>query len=360
MRGRAASRASRDQAGVCSSRGAGVSPAPSCRRAPRPPFRFIAHPGAGRGAFARRWPAVAAALESAHLPHEVALTASAGEAAELARRAVDEGARVVIAVGGDGTLHEVANGLLEGREQLPDGVAVGLVPAGRGSDYARGLRLPDDPATLAARFAAALEGDPGAFHTVDAAEVRYRRSALVAGRPLDDEAASPETVRRFVNCAGIGFSPFVAQRTARFPPQLGAYLYTVSGIVTILDWRERLLELAWGTGEVERVAVESIELALGPYEGGGMRVAPDADPADGLFDVVIVGAIGRLEMLTFAWRVRSGDHLRNPQVQVRRTDRLTAVPVDDAGPVYLQADGELLGRDPFAFRVLPAALRFVW
>ncbi|HVQ21663.1 MAG TPA: diacylglycerol kinase family lipid kinase, partial [Candidatus Saccharimonadia bacterium] len=100
--------------------------------------------------------------------------------------------------------------------------------------------------------------------------------------------------------------------------------------------------------------------ALGGYEGGGMHVAPDADPTDGLFDAVLIDATSRWELVTFAWRIRSGDHLRSPQVTVRRTRSLSVEVADGRGPVYLQADGELLGRDPFTFRIVPAALRFVW
>jgi len=330
--------------------------------------QFVAHPGAGRGAFARAWPAMGAALTAAKLDNEVLLTTRALEAADLARQAARSGARLVVAVGGDGTLHEVVNGLLTADlppDELP---GLGLVPAGRGSDYARGLRLSRDAAVIVSRLQAFLAGDPTAAHPVDAGEATFRPAALVAGRPtpaspLADEAAPADgasLVRYFINGAGVGFSPFVAQRTARLPARMGPYLYTAAGLVTIIDWHDRAVHLRWADGSSEEQAVESIELALGPYEGGGMHVAPDADPTDGLFDVVLIGAISRWELTTFAWRVRSGDHLRSPRVSVRRTPGLVVNAADGRGPLYLQADGELLGRDPFAFRVLPAALRFVW
>jgi diacylglycerol kinase (ATP) len=309
-----------------------------------------------------------AALAEAGLDHEVLLTTRAMEAADLARTAAQAGARLVVAVGGDGTLHEVVNGLLTAdlpRDALP---ALGLVPAGRGSDYARGLHLPRDATMIVLRLAAFLEGDPGAAHPVDAGEATYRPTTLVAGWPtppsplLDgsDPGDRAPVGRYFINGAGVGFSPFVAQRTARFPPRLGPYLSTAAGLLTIVDWHERSVQLRWADGSFEERAVESVELALGRYEGGGMLVAPGADPTDGLFDAVIIDAVSRWEMTTFAWRIRSGDHLRSPRVSVRQTPGLVISVVDDRGPLYLQADGELLGRDPFAFRVLPAALRFVW
>ncbi|MFI5262339.1 MAG: diacylglycerol/lipid kinase family protein, partial [Candidatus Limnocylindrales bacterium] len=313
-------------------------------------------------------PAMGAALTAAGLDNEVLLTTRALEAADLARRAAQEGARLVVAVGGDGTLHEVVNGLLTADlppEALP---GLGLVPAGRGSDYARGLHLPRDADTIVRRLQAFLDGDPGSAHPVDAGEATFRPTSLVAGRPtpaspLADATASADRaplVRYFINGAGVGFSPFVAQRTARFPARLGPYLYTAAGLLTIIDWHERAVQLRWPDGSTEERAVESIELALGQYEGGGMHVAPEADPTDGLFDAVIIEAVSRREMTTFAWRIRSGDHLRSPRVSVRRTPGLVVNVADERGPLYLQADGELLGRDPFAFRVLPAALRFVW
>lgn len=338
----------------------------------------IAHPGAGRGAFARVWPAMAAELDARGVAYDVRLTTRALEAAEFAHAAAEDGAALVLAVGGDGTLHEIVNGLLHdagsgsphAAAQLP---VLGLVPAGRGSDYARGLRIPTDPGILAERFAAVVAGDPSAARPVDIGEATYRLTSLVAGRPAPEppivevapgDGFHPDggerLARYFINGAGVGFSPFVAQRTARFPPRLGAYLYTAASLLTIVDWHDRSLRLRWGDGDEETRAVESIELALGGYEGGGMHVAPDADPTDGLFDSVIIDATSRWELVTFAWRIRSGDHLRSTQVAVRRAAGLSVEVADGRGPVYLQADGELLGRDPFTFRVLPSALRFVW
>ena len=333
-----------------------------------PTVVVIAHPGAGRGAFARVWPAVADELEGRGIACDVRLTTRAMEAAEFARQAAVERASLVLAVGGDGTLHEVVNGLLADDAAAPDLPVLGLVPAGRGSDYARGLDLPRHPAPLAARFAAAVAGDPEAAHPVDVGEVRYRPSHLVAGRPAPEppvEIAAERddgerAIRRFINGAGVGFSPFVAQRTARFPPRLGSYLYTAAALLTIVDWGERRVSLRWADGTEADRAAESIEMALGGYEGGGMHVAPGADPRDGLFDAVVIDATSRFELFTFAWRIRSGDHLRSPRVELRRTAGLEVVAADGRGPLYLQADGELLGRDPFAFRMLPAAVRFVW
>jgi diacylglycerol kinase (ATP) len=322
-------------------------------------IEFIAHPGAGRGAFARRWPDIAAALVRQGIVHDVVLTSRPGEAADLARRAAEDGVPLVVAVGGDGTLHEVVNGLLEGRDQLPDTTSVGLVAAGRGSDYARGLGLPADADMLVERFAAALDGDPDATHPVDVGEVHYARAHMVAGRPLDGPDGEA-TSRRYINNAGVGFSTVITQRTARFPPRLGAYLYTVSGMVTMIDWRDRLATLTWDDGSREERRIESVEVALGQYEGGGMWVAPEADPSDGLFDIAVFEAMSRAELISFTWRIRTGDHLRSPRAWIRKGTSLRIEVADGGGPLCLQADGELLGKDPVEFRLLPAALRFAW
>ena len=327
----------------------------------RAALQFIAHPGAGRNAFRRRWPPLAQALAALGLEHEVVLTEEEGHATQLARKAVEDGARLVVGVGGDGTLHEVVNGVLGEADRAPAEVMVGLVPAGRGSDYARGLGFETGADALVKRFAAALEGDPSATRRVDAGEVTYRPSALVAGRHVEGGGGGSDDARssrRFINEAGIGFSPFVAQRTARFPARLGAWLYTLAGIVTIIDWRHRALALTWDGGERQAARFASVEVALGRYAGGGMLLAPGASLDDGLFDVLTIGEAGRAELLSFSWRLRTGAHVGSPVVAVRRTATLTAEAQDDRGPIYLQADGELLGRDPVTFRILPDALAF--
>lgn len=308
---------------------------------------------------------MAEALARRGLDHEVAVTEGAGHAAELARQAAGDGARLVVAVGGDGTLHEVVNGVMGDADRARDGLIVGLVPAGRGSDYARGMAFDTSPDALVGRFAAALEGDPTAVRRVDLGEVTFRPSAIVAGRPGEswsgdaaDDAAPGTERRRFVNEAGIGFSPYVAQRTARFPARLGAWLYTLAGIVTIIDWRHRGLALTWDDGSRQESPFASVEVALGPFAGGGMLVAPGAAVDDGAFDVVTIGEASRVELLSFSWRLRSGAHLSSPVVAVRRTRSLDAEVLDGRGALYLQADGELLGRDPVRFRLLPDALAF--
>lgn len=324
-----------------------------------PALRFVAHAGAGRGAFARRWPPVAAALATRGIEHSVELTSRPGEAATLARRAADEGARLVVAVGGDGTLHEVVNGLLSGERPPDRRPMVSLVPAGRGSDYARGIGLVTEPEALVERLVAALQGAPSAAHAIDIGRVQYRPARL-PGAPAAEPGIEDPGSRWFVNAAGIGFSTLIARRVSRFPSRLGSYLYTVAGLVTILDWQHRRVELGWDDGTRDEVRMESVEVSLGPYEGGGMWVAPGAVPTDGLFDVMTVGAVGRLETLTFSWRIRAGDHLRSPRVSARRTRWLTIRALDEGGPLFLQADGELLGRDPFRFDLYPSALHFVW
>lgn len=120
------------------------------------------------------------------LTFDVRLTDGPGAAAELARQAVLDGVGLIVAVGGDGTLHEIVNGMLteaEGRRADGGGPMLGLVPAGRGSDYARGLGLPVDPEAQVDRFAAAISGDPGALRSMDVGLVEYRPSVHVAGRP---------------------------------------------------------------------------------------------------------------------------------------------------------------------------------
>jgi diacylglycerol kinase (ATP) len=124
----------------------------------------------------------------------------------------------------------------------------------------------------------------------------------------------------------------------------------------MIDWRHRGLSLTWDDGTTTTGRFASVELALGKYTGGGMRLVADVDLSDGLFDVLMIGEPSRLEFLTFSWRVRTADHLRSPRCSTRRTASLRAEATDGRGPVYLQADGELLGRDPVTFTILPGAL----
>jgi len=240
---------------------------------------------------------------------------------------------VVVAVGGDGTVGACAAGLADagpaGGSPGGSGVraALGVVPAGGGNDAARSLGLPADDPLAAAGLLTRLRRRPA-----DLATVAGRAYLNVAGAGFDSEVTRVANqrlgwARGRPRYAGAVLAQLVVGRTARFE--------------LVLDGRAQRLE-GW-----------LVAVANGPSYGGGMRVAPRASLADGLLDVVVIGAIGKLEFLRTFPKVFSGAHVEHPAVAVHRAAR---VDLDADRTLAVYADGEPAGTLPATFEVRPAAV----
>ncbi len=235
---------------------------------------------------------------------------------------------LVVAVGGDGTLNEVVNGAT-GEDGQPR-VAVGAVMTGRGRDGCRNLGVARDPRQAACRL-------------VEGREVR-RDLGL---------ARWPGGRRFFVTCAGAGFDAMVAARAIG----LGGggtvpYFRAVLASLRAYAPAEVRVEAEDGAGWSGRAAAVIVSNA--PCFGGGMRIAPSADPGDGELDLAILGPLGRWELLLWLPTIYWGGHVKNPKV---RLSRARAIRVRAPVPLPLEVDGEVCGETPLEVRVCPGALR---
>jgi YegS/Rv2252/BmrU family lipid kinase len=296
----------------------------------------ILNPAAGHGRAPQRWARARATLGP--LGHDLVVwpTTRAGEGAALARRGLAEGYRRVLAVGGDGTVSDVVDGLLCMSAEERADVAVGTWPIGSGCDVARALGMRSDPRQLAA-----LLREPA---------IR----ALDVGRVTWADTAGASHVRHVVNIAAFGLAGDVAEAVGRRGKPLGGTLsYLVEALRVIARAR------AWPvTLVVDGVLGPEAPYLLGvvantPTFGGGMRVAPAADPADGRLDLVTVGPCARRTLLGLLARVYRGTHVGQPGVPVRLVRRLD---VRSAAPLPLNLDGDPARARTATIEVLPGVL----
>ena len=295
----------------------------------------IGNPRAGRGTVGRGFDELLERLERSGLRTTGELSTRRGHASELARQARVDGLGMVVAVGGDGTVHEVVNGLLdEGLHQRLPIPVLGVVPGGSGCDYARTLSLPSDLADAAARL-----GSSNPPRVVDVGEVHCQG---IEGRLR----------RLFVNVAEVGIGAEVAYRASRLPRACGPARYVAGFAMTLPRHRSSDSWVETTTDRYEG-SLTNLVVAIGQYFGAGMRIAPRADPGDGDFDVQVQFG-SKLDYALAMPRVFGGTHVPHPRVLEWRTREVKVV-CDP--PARLEADGEVLGTTPASFRVLPAALR---
>jgi len=292
----------------------------------RPPL-IIVNPAAGGGRAGGFWRRCAEAC--AGVAFEVVETKRRGDAANYA---ADAGDRVVIAVGGDGTAHEVVNGLLRRPSTSPP--RVGFLQRGTGADLRRSLASP----RRADEVAAWLRTD------------RWRR--------IDVGRVGTSTGRRyFINVADAGIGAEVVRRAARGPAVIGGTLNFLGGaVISLLTHRNTPIRLRLDDGPVLNRRIRLVAVANGAYLGGGMWMAPKAEPDDGLFDVVTIGDVSRTLGIRSLPMLYRGTHGRLNQVEFGRARR---VEIDSELPIGVEADGELVGNTPAVFEILPGALEVI-
>ena len=300
-----------------------------------PHAKVIVNPVAGANSTYRKWPRISRLLNHIGLSFDYEYTEGTGHAIELARVAASNGYRYLIAVGGDGTVNEVANGILNSTNV--NTTALGVVSTGTGSDFARSSGIPR--------------------HYVNACSclTSLRRSLIDVG-VVEYRSKGRLEQRFFTNYAGIGFDATVVEATERFPKYLGGTVPYVAGLLrTLLGYRNKSVVLLIGDS-VRSASVLSVVVANGSYFGGGMRVAPEASLNDSLFDIVVIDDIGKFDLLKSLPMVYKGTHGKHPKVSMQKADRIT---VESSENFSISADGELLGEGPASFWIKPAALSIV-
>jgi len=280
----------------------------------------IVNPAAGKGKGARVAFGLASELGASGLRVDVVSTPGPGEAARLASHAVEEGYERVIAVGGDGTANEVANGLVD------TGVALGLYPIGSGNDFARALGYPRQRKKIGAFLAQATP------RRIDVGEVNGRV---------------------FLNAAGVGIDGHVAERIIASARVVGPTLgYFVGALVSIATYRPRQMRVTIdGATREGRMLV--VVAANGTHFGSGMHVAPSARLDDGLLDIVVGGDLSRWASLVALAKLYRGTHVDGRTILAFRSPALD-VELDE--PLPMQADGEASRAAFLHVRIRPRAL----
>lgn len=257
-------------------------------------------------------------------------TRGPGDGARLAREAAEIGCELLVAVGGDGTVHEVVNGMHAGRP----GPRLGVVPTGTGNDFSRALGIPPEPE---AALGLLLEGE-------------VRRVDLVRARIAGRES-------RVVNAAIGGFGGEIARHVTRARKRRWRGLVYLRAVLEELrSVTEYSVALQLDGEELAAAPGLAVIVANGPWLGGGIPAAPDATVDDGLLDVLAVRGASRAALPGLVARALAGRHLRSPKVTWRRVRRagVRAVP-----SMPFNADGQPLGRGDAEFEALPGALRVV-
>jgi diacylglycerol kinase (ATP) len=319
------------------------------------------------------WPRVRDALKGAGVRFDAGEPSTPRETEDVTRAALTEGFGTVAVVGGDGTLSAAASGYFTPCESLVEGespravnpsASLAVLPAGTGDDFARGLsggrREP-------------MEAWLARLINHRRLETEVAQDEDTAGRQQSESARGVDVLLgsvdggalRFVcvNAATLGIGAEVAARVAaqgdavrRLP---GEARFALAAVRSLAAWRNRRVRVRVDESEWSEFETNLLAVANGAYAGGGMNFSPRASLTDGLLDVLTVCRLSRASLIRELARVHSGGHLANPNVKLILGARVRIETLDASDSLGVEADGDLRGRTPAEFRVMPSALRVV-
>jgi diacylglycerol kinase (ATP) len=304
-----------------------------------PRVLVIANPQSGGGATARRLPEIERALRRHALPFQIATTSRRGHASEIAATAAARGVEVIAVVGGDGTVNEVAQAWLDPEGGVRSGPDLALIPSGSGGDFRKSLHLSESIEEAVAR-------------------VRFgqRRACDLGLLEMHDHDGKP-TRRAFINIASFGLGGLVDQIVNQSPKWIGGKAVFFYGSArAMLTYRNTAVRIRVDGTPFYEGKIFNVAIANGRWFGGGMKIAPHADPFDGRFEVVALGDLSMGEVLSLSGKIYEGAHLGHHGVTVGSGTVIEAEPVHPWSTVLLDVDGEAPGKLPVRVRLLPAAV----
>jgi diacylglycerol kinase (ATP) len=303
----------------------------------------IVNPRSAGGATKGKWAEIASDLRTHFGPFNVAFTKRRGDGVELAKRGIENGRKFIIACGGDGTINEVANGILETGED----VEMGLLPSGTGGDFRRTIEMPQ---TMREAARALRTGET---KKIDVGKVTF----------LDFEG---ETVSRyFLNVSSFGLAASIIERVkgdsslSWLPVDAirGKASFALSTLQEVIGPNVSRVKIKIDDAEEKTLDTVNFCVANARFFGGGMKIAPEASLVDGLFDVVNIGDISTARILMNAHMLYRGTHLDLTEVNAKKARRIEAKPFDDNTEIHIETDGELPGMLPAIYDIAPAALK---
>lgn len=304
---------------------------------------MIVNPKSAAGSTKGKWAEIASDLRTHFGAFNVAFTKRQGDGKELANRAVENGRKFIIACGGDGTINEVANGILETGED----VEIGILPSGTGGDFRRTINVPQ---TMREAARALRDGET---KTIDVGKVTFLN--------FDGDTIS----RFFLNVSSFGLAASIIERVKGdtslswmpIDALRGKASFALSTLQEVIGPSVSRVKIRIDNSDEKTLDTVNFCVANGRFFGGGMKIAPEASLVDGMFDVINIGDISTAKILLNAHTLYRGTHLDLPEVKSKKASRIEASALDETTPIHIETDGELPGMLPAVFEIVPSALR---
>jgi len=297
--------------------------------------QVIVNPESNQGRTKKRWNHIKLVLKSFIKEFKCEFTERPFQAIEISRAALKEGTELIVGVGGDGTMNEIANGFFENEKLINPSSVLGIIPSGAGCDFIRSLNIPSG-------LKNALEVISNASSSlIDIGIARYTNHS------------GQKKERFFLNVSDFGIGGEVVYHMNQNRMKRKASSYLKSLISTFITYKNKAIDIKIDNSDIPLQEYIVGAISNGRIFGKGMKIAPHAKLDDGMFDVVLVKGMKFFEFFKNAWRIYSGTHLFHPKVSLIRGKKIEASPHNKDEDVLIEIDGEQLGKLPATFEIIP-------
>lgn len=298
----------------------------------------IINPNAGSRKGGRDWPQIHKLLSDKGIAFDYAFSEYHRHAIKLTRQAIENGCRQLIAVGGDGTINEVVNGIFSQNKVPTTDIMLGAITIGTGNDWGRMFDIPDN-------YSDAID------------IIASRKTFLQDAGIVTYQNGSANSSRYFINIAGLGFDAIVAKKTNSLKEKgKGNPLSYLSSLFSsLLKYKHIESQITIDKSRHQmNTELFSMNVGICQFNGGGMKQVPNAIPDDGLFDLTVISKMKKISVLRHVRKLYKGTHLKLPYV---KTMRAKSVLIDAPSPIWLEVDGESLGHTPLEFNIIPKSIK---
>lgn len=295
----------------------------------------IINPTSGNGTSKKQWPLIFNELQKQQFDFEFSISAYKNNSFEIVQQAILQGFKKIICVGGDGTLHNIINGILSIKAIDISKIKIGIIPIGTGNDWVKTYQIPINykKAIEIIKKEHTIKQDIGKINLTTENKIVY-----------------------FNNLAGIGFDAYVVYKVHKFK-NLGSLAYLTGALVGLTSYKKPTLEIIVNKTNIK---AKTLMLLIGicKFSGGGMQLTKDPNPTDGLFDISLINKFTLLQVLKNIPNLFNGKITNHTSVKTYKTSEIKINIITNQS-TYIQADGELIGKGNFTVTILPKALNFI-
>ncbi len=294
----------------------------------------IVNPTSGNGTPKRKWKKIISSLDAHHLLYTFIFSEYVHHEKELIQKALEDGYRKFICVGGDGTLHQLVNGIMTQNLVSFSDIKVAIIPMGTGNDWVKTYRIPTNisKAISIIKREKTIQQDIGYLELLNDTKKVY-----------------------FNNLAGLGFDGFVIKNSLKYK-KYGAFSYLIATLKTFLLYKNSVLTIDFNNKIIYTKALLTL-VGICKYSGGGMQLTKDVNVTDGLFDISIAKNLKFFSIVSNILKFYNGKMVDHKEVETYKTDTIKITTYDDS--TFVEADGELIGTGGFKAAIIPKAIAFI-